>query len=177
MTLPAHLAGGYLALKASSALLPQATPDKSIFLIAGILGAILPDIDTFRFRYIKDHHDSLSHTPLFWVLISLLIYGLGWFINNPSVEACAVALLIGTFSHLFLDWFSGRTAGIRVFYPFSKKVYSAFPLQPEMGKIPTLPNKKQLAFWKFYSENKLLLFSEALIAIIGLALFTKQFLV
>lgn len=167
MTLPAHLAAGYLAVKLVNKTSPSLKLN-SLGLMAGIAGAILPDIDFFFFRYIKDHHNSWLHIPLFWLGLYLLIYIITLFKKNVSVKKYTALFLIGIATHLFLDWFSGRTTGIKIFYPFSKTVYSLFPLNPQKGLVSTtiFPTKETIDFFKFYSQNTFLMIME--IAIIGL---------
>ena len=142
-------------------------------MITGIIGALIPDIDFVFFKNIKDHHNSIPHSPLFWILVSSILYLLAFLTENTLLENYVIAFTIGVLVHLFLDWFSGRTAGIRVFYPFSKKVYSLYPLNPTEGEVSTslIPNKSHIKFFKFYAENKFLLYVEILIILAGLGLF------
>lgn len=172
MIIPAHLAGGYLALKLADKLQPEMGFYNNEMMVIGILGAILPDIDSFRFKYIKDHHDSFTHLPLFWILAFILVFGLEILFKIQIINY-TIALFLGIFSHLFLDWFSGRTTGIKIFYPFSGKAYSLFTINPDKGKIPIslLLNKENKDFLLFYWENKFLFFVEIGIIILGFGYF------
>lgn len=169
MIIPAHLAGGYLALRLVDKLQSEMGFRNNEMMVIGILGAILPDIDSFRFKYIKDHHDSFTHLPLFWVLAFSLACGLEILFKIQIVNY-TIALFLGIFTHLFLDWLSGRTTGIKIFYPLSKKAYSLFKINPDKGKIPIslLPNRENKDFLVFYWENKFLFFVEIGIIIFGL---------
>jgi len=158
MTLPAHMAGGYLALRLANKINPKLGLSTPLVFAIGLGAALLPDIDAFSSVYLKDHH-SFTHAPLFWVLIFISLCLVGHILSSSFIKNIALVILIGSCVHLFLDWFSGRTAGLQIFYPFSFKQYSLFPLNPEKGKIPIsiIPSKDYL---KFYAENGFLLFVE-----------------
>lgn len=169
MTLPAHLSGGYIAINLVDKINPSLELGSGCLLFAGLIGSVLPDIDFVFFKYMKDHHNSWPHTPLFWIAIYLIFFSIGIFLRNQIIQNYSTALIIGILTHLFLDWFNGRAAGIRIFYPFSEKLYSLFPLSPEKGRIPTflIPNKEYVEFLKFYVQNKFLLAIEIMIIISG----------
>lgn len=163
MTLPAHVAGGYVALKVTTNIASGLGLAEPEMLLVTILGSILMDVDVFFYKEMKEHHNSLLHTPLFWVLIFILGYGISWF----------NALFIGVFSHFFLDWFSARRSGIRIFHPFSQKMYSLFPLDPgEWGSSFRLfPKKGQV---EFYIKNKFLFLTEILLILGALGIWILE---
>ncbi len=173
MTLPAHISGGYLALNLVNKIAPSLELSSGGLMVAGLVGSVLPDVDFVFFKYVKDHHNSWPHVPLFWIAIYLVVFTLGFILKNQIIKGYSTALMIGVLTHLFLDWFSGRTAGIRIVYPFSEQVFSLYPLNPQKGEVPTsiLPNKEYVEFFKFYAQNKFLLFSEIGLTISGLFLF------
>lgn len=177
MILPAHISGGYLALNIVNKIYPNLGLSTNGLMVAGLVGSVLPDIDFVFFKYVKDHHNSWVHAPLFWIAIYLVIFTLGLIIKNQVIKDYSTALIIGILTHLFLDWFSGRTAGIRIFYPFSEQVFSLYPLNPKKGEVPTsiFPNKEYIEFFKFYAQNKFLLFSEIGLTITGIFLFVFNF--
>lgn len=179
MTLPAHFASGYLVSKIYCNNLNLACSNDSAFTTFTIIGSLLPDIDGLFSGvfggYLKDHRNTPFHTPFFWLCISSIIYSFGFLTKNYLIQNYIIALSFGVFLHFFLDWYGGRAAGIRIFYPFSKTIYSFFPINPEKGKIPVIPKnkkdiKKYVEFIKFYFENKILLFSEILIILSGFIL-------
>lgn len=173
MTLPAHVAGGYLAFKAVTTISPEfGLNEPKIFLVT-ILGSILPDIDVFFYKEMKEHHNSLLHTPLFWIFIFILGYGVSLLTKNPSIKNITFALSFGVFSHFFLDWFSARRSGIRIFYPFSQKMYSLFPLnQGKWGSPFTFfPKKEQV---EFYVKNKFLFLTEILLTLGALGIWILE---
>jgi len=173
MTLPAHISGGYLALNIVNKINPNLGLSTNGLIIAWLVGSVLPDIDFMFFKYVKDHHNSWPHAPLFWIAIYLTVLTPGFILKNQIIKGYSTALIIGILIHLFLDWFSGRTAGIRMFYPFSQQVFSLYPLNPQKGEVPTsiFPNKEYIEFFRFYAQNKFLIFSEIALTISGLFLF------
>lgn len=173
MTLPAHVAGGYLALKVTTNIVPGLGLTEPEMLLVTILGSVLMDIDVFFYKEMRDHHNSLLHTPLFWVLIFILGYGIDWFTKNPSIKNITNALFISVFSHFLLDWFSARRSGIRIFYPFSQKMYSLFPLdQGKWGSsFRIFPKKEQV---EFYIKNKFLFLTEILLTLGALGIWTLE---
>lgn len=171
MTLPAHIASGYLLSKVCY-LSNINCLNNSTFTTVVIIGSLLPDIDGLAGAQIKDHRKTPFHAPFFWLVIFISTYTVnGLMLKNSQLNTYLIALNIGIFSHLLLDWFAGRTAGIRIFYPFSKKVYSLFPLNPKKGAVGMFSLKNQSAFWKYYFENKFLLILEAIIIVSALFLF------
>ncbi len=133
-----------------------------------LVGTLLPDIDTQFFKYLKDHHNSISHAPLFWLTLISVVYGISWLTKDRKIRPDLAAFSLGVFSHLFLDWFGGKTAGILIFYPFSHTVYSLLPLHPERGQISTLPSREWLEFSKFYLTNTFLVISELSIVLVAI---------
>lgn len=105
-------------------------------IMAGLFG-ILPDFDLFYILASNNsafnHHDLISHTPIFWIFVFLILrYGLyaisnlfnketGKAFNKNIINIFTSSLLIGTLSHLFADLF---TAEIKLFYPINNYAYS-----------------------------------------------------
>src|SRR3989338_1126835 len=97
--------------------------------IAG-LGGLLPDIDiplnwiTSKIGF-EVAHRSLTHTPLFGLLI--LIPGLIlWKYRHHKKAVYFFVIFLGVFLHIFLDSFfitNIETDGIMWLYPFSEKPY------------------------------------------------------
>lgn len=77
MTIPAHLAGGYLAIKLIDKINPNIGLGEGGVLMLGLVGSVLPDIDFFFSKYIRDHHSTIPHTPLFWLAMYSFIYLIG----------------------------------------------------------------------------------------------------
>lgn len=133
MILPGHLAGGYLAAKAVLALTGAAfTPAQTTALLTiGTIAGDAPDIDVLFFflhhKYSKaenkrdSHRSFITHTPLFWLAISLVIVIAGWFGQSQFTETLGWLILSGAWTHFFLDSFE---YGIRWLWPFSDKRFT-----------------------------------------------------
>ena len=98
--------------------------------------SILPDLDViiaFLLRKWRpgvkklDHHDYLTHTPIFYICLSMLI----WFGNGKQQ---AILFLLITLTHLLLD--TWRTDdGIMWLWPVSKRKLSIFPSNLHEGGV------------------------------------------
>jgi hypothetical protein len=127
MTPFGHIGGGLLVASAAEKIF-----FKEEFSIAAlgmvIFLSILPDLDViiaFLFRSWKpgvkklDHHDYLTHTPMFYICISIAV----WLAIGKQQ---AVLFLLVTLTHLLID--SWRTDdGIMWLWPVSKRKLSIFP--------------------------------------------------
>lgn len=160
MTPFAHLASGYWVYKIAA---DASRVDSPLLLSLSMAGVLVPDIDGLFGKQMKDHRNTIFHAPSFWLLSFVTILAFTFLGRNESFLVYVNAFFSGVFIHLFLDWFSGRTTGVRIFYPFSKRIYALFPIHPEKGNIPVLPNKEHFNFWKFYLENKFLVLMELLV--------------
>ncbi len=162
MTILAHIASGYSVYKIAT---NTVGIESSLLLHLAIVGALAPDVDGFFGRQMKDHRNTVFHSPLFWVVGFIGGHSINYILNNTNFTPYLNIFFWGIFIHLFLDWFGGRTAGIRIFFPFSKKIYALFPIKPERGDFPVLPpSKEHIRFFRFfYFENKLLVISELLV--------------
>lgn len=162
-----HAAVGYLFSKTYCDVLKMDCGSNSLFTAATIIASTVSDLDGLFGKKINQHRNTIFHTPLFWLGIVLVLFLISFLVRSLILQSYIVAISLGIFSHLFLDWFSGRTIGIRLFYPFSKKMYSLFPLRPKLGDIPLIPNKKYrdqyIRFIRFYFNNVFLAISELMI--------------
>ncbi|MDO8451746.1 MAG: metal-dependent hydrolase [bacterium] len=170
MTPFAHGASGYWVYKVVADTPSGGSP---LLFALCIAGALVPDVDGLFGKQMKDHRNTIFHAPSFWVFLFVVIRMFVFLVGNESIALYANAFFSGVFIHIFLDWFSGRTSGIRIFYPFSRKIYALFPIHPERGNIPVLPNKDHLIFWKFYLENKFLVLTELLVILSPLVFLIK----
>ena len=80
---------------------------------------------------------------------------------------------MGALLHLFTDWFTARTVGIKWFYPFSNKDYFLFSIQPEQGQVSVWEMIID-PYFSFYLENKFLMWSEILICVAALIMVLKK---
>lgn len=103
----AHLPAGYLALRAWPVAL-----ERRVF-IAGLLGAVAPDLDMVWFLFVDQgahhHHSYLTHRPALWlgVLIVTLLVG-RWI--HPAWKQMGIALSACALLHLGLDSIVGQIA-------------------------------------------------------------------
>lgn len=164
----AHVSSGYLVGKLIQNINSQ--PNYKLLFYSILVGTIFPDLDIFFFRYIKDHHDSPLHTPFFWLLICTFIYLYGTIIFSSILKTFIKFFFLGVNLHMFLDWSSGRAAGIRIFYPFADNRFSLFPLYPEKAKFSMFSIPDLIKFYQFYLQNRLLVGIEILIIIGGIML-------
>ncbi len=163
----AHLASGILLYY----LLKKKLKHSYLFYIC-LIGSLVPDLDALFGKQVNAHRYTVFHAPLFW--LGLFVFLMIIFLRNKKVKTCLSAFLLAVGSHLFFDWITGRTAGIQFFYPFSKKIYSLYPLHPEKGNISIWTSLEQMDFWRFYWENKLLVALEAGLIFGGLFLLLKE---
>lgn len=92
------------------------------FIIIFLIGAMLPDLVSRPFIILFGEFQyffSIFHTPIALVLISYLI---SLFFSDDIKRKVFFILLLGVFTHLFLDLFqiSVETGGYGWFFPFSK---------------------------------------------------------
>jgi len=112
----AHLPAGYVVSK-----LLQKKLNTTNYLGFGILGSIIPDIDMFYFYLIDDrqtnHHDFITHWPLFWGASLVLFLVLIQFLRDKTYWGTAgLFFYINVFTHMLLDSYAGY---IKWLMPFS----------------------------------------------------------
>ncbi|MFP5385577.1 MAG: metal-dependent hydrolase [Bacteriovoracia bacterium] len=118
MTIFAHAAVSLLAGKIFHRIRKQRLTPKLFVLYA--LTGILPDLPLSLvsllglFTSETHHHEWITHTPLFWILLSLAT-GL----IQPLIGG---AILIGGLSHLATDWYGGGD-GIMFLWPVDTHQY------------------------------------------------------
>ena len=174
MTFFAHWSSGYLVYRLIKGRFGRF--QSSYVLGAAVLGAMAPDIDVFFGLSIRQHHNTIFHTPVFW--LGLMVAG--WLFLRRLAARRLLFLFTGTaLLHLFLDWFGARAAGVRLFYPWTERVYSLYPLSPQQGEVPVFPKRGcwplYLDYCRFYLKNKVLVVSEAgLIVAGGVGWFTSK---
>lgn len=137
MVLPGHLAGGYIAASTVLSLLDPSLSHEQIatLLVIGTIAGELPDIDLifFYFKHKKDrtethqtsesenHRNYVTHIPLFWLIVGLVIMSGGYIFNSLYVTYTGLLLIAGTWSHLILD---SIDYGIRWLAPWSQNRFA-----------------------------------------------------
>lgn len=153
-----HAFAGFLIALGASAI---GLPLDNTLVFTAVLGSLIPDMDVFWNKKLGDHHNSISHTPLTWIIISTGVY----FFQ----EQIGIILLVSTLTHLGCDYVTGRTIGIPLLYPLESKQFSLYPLKPENGEFNILkPDKEKLkTHLSYYLENKDQLVFELGVNILG----------
>src|SRR5258708_34669 len=115
MVFPGHISGGYLATRALLAVSSHIFTSRETFVLyaVGIIASELPDLDLFTFFFehrsdkkakkSESHRDYISHAPAVWLVIGLIIAGIGGALNYPLIGYAGLVLIAGTWSHFLLD--------------------------------------------------------------------------
>lgn len=149
----AHIPAGYLTGRYLHSCFAASGVTVTCFVLAAVIGAIVPDLDLFYFFLIDHrrtpHHLYWPHFPLVWVL--LLAASAVWLAaaRRKAVAALAVVFCIGGFGHLLLDTI---VADIHWGAPFVHGAFSLFT-------VPALYKPWWLNFilhWSFAFELVLL---------------------
>ncbi len=130
-------------------------------LIAAV-ASLLPDVGVLI--HDMKHHHGPSHSPLVWLIISVMAIVLNFQIG--------LVLFVAITLHLITDWFTARLSGLPLLWPFSKTKYSVYRTADDDKGNYDLRKKLKKADRKrlleSYYENKILLGFEFLIACLGL---------
>jgi len=135
MNLPGHIAGGWLVSQNLVKFLkPKSKKEHRKLLILGTIAGTIPDWDYILYavrsgalKYEGDfrHHTWITHTfPFYWV-IAILVFLIGIFRNNKSLQKEGAIFAAGTTTHLLQDAV-GSGDGIMFLYPFSKRMFGIF---------------------------------------------------
>lgn len=160
MILPGHLALGYLLtyflIKFSG--LSFSPVEVNFLLVLGtVFGAVI-DLDffsyfvkhrTLKLHNNKSHRDQMSHTPILWLAIGLLIY---FYSTDTLTAMVGLVVWISVWGHLLFDTIEH---GIMWLYPFSSKRYRFFMERelPHNGKEGLIEHYK-VFFMDFYPTTK-----------------------
>lgn len=91
-------------------------------LIAGVVSALIPDIDTLSFFFGESgfftYHRVATHSFIGIILLALIIAVLFSRLKKPLFIRYLPLAMLGLLSHLFLD-FVTAAGGAQIFYPFS----------------------------------------------------------
>lgn len=126
----AHLPAGYI----TSRLLFQRFRESGIsfrsFACAGMLGAVMPDIDLAYFfffdRQQHHHHTFFTHFPILWASWLLLSALWLWAGKSKRIAAGAFIFSLNGFIHLILDSVVGEIWWLA---PFVDRPFSLFSVQ------------------------------------------------
>ena len=167
MFIPSHIASGYLLGKGLMAKIIT-SGNGSHFILMVMIGAVIPDADGIFSKTVAGHH-SVLHTPIFWLGFYGLILLMGKILKRKTIHPIGLGIMLGAQLHLFTDWFTARTVGIKWLYPFSNKDYSLYTIYPEKGKGTVWEMIKD-PYFSFYLQNGFLLWTEISILILALVM-------
>ena len=86
---------------------------------------------------------------------------------DNDIKRIFLIIFLGSLLHLFTDYITARTVGIKWFSPFNTVDYYLFMITPEKGNI-SIWEMLIPPYVTFYMENKMLTIFEILINIIAL---------
>jgi len=180
MILPGHLALGYLVTYGLLKLfhLEFSVADTNFILLFGTIFGAIVDLDflsyflknrTLKMRNDISHRDQISHAPLLWLIIGLLIF---FFADDVFTKVIGLTVWISTWSHFAFDSFEH---GIMWRYPFSKKRYNLW------GDKPFIARKKEgligyyYRFFFHYYPTRKTFWIELLVVVVFLLVWFKVF--
>lgn len=139
MVLPGHLSAGFLTTTSALSLLSPdlSTNQLTSLYIIGTLAGDFPDIDIFVFNILqkiaprndRDHRDFFTHAPIVWLVVSILIFLLGYLFNSLYTEILALIVFLGSWSHLVLD---SIEYGVMWFWPISRQRHALSKNPPKI---------------------------------------------
>lgn len=179
---PGHFAAGYLTttftISSLINLYPQAQDPK--FLALGLFASLVPDLDEFYAFYKAGgfwfkkrtravvHRNYLSHAPLFYLIISAVVFGAGLFFQSIDLQLYAILFMVGTWTHFFFDSFY---YGMMWAWPVNRKIYAFRKAGVEMPKIRANGFFEYwTGFLKFYIHD-LVFYMEAAIIVIAISVY------
>ena len=109
------------------------TKQRSLIWITGITASVLPDFDLVLTPFFPNtpHHLFITHTPMFYLVIGLLLaFTLLYFerVKGKNVhfwEKLLTILLVNVLVHILLDAVADH---IRLFWPVDLTTYTLFPI-------------------------------------------------
>jgi len=135
MVLPGHLGAGYIATRILLHFAhPTLTRIQTIWiLIIGTLAGDFPDFDLvwdyFKYRNVPvgtrpgSHRHYMTHAPIIWVIISLIIVGIGSLAGSEFMKIIGWLFWIGPWTHFVLD---SIEYGVMWLWPISKQRFYVF---------------------------------------------------
>ena len=162
MMTPAHLFGGYVALRATHSYWSNSALSKRQevqLLFFGLLLSVAIDLDTLVTKGIDGHHKLLTHYPLFWLMASVFLFYAGKFLRKPFIRSLAVVTLITSWTHIALD-LVGITMGVHLLSPFSMKEFSITPLTTNFAS--------EQERWSYILSSPIMWIGDGIVIITGL---------
>ena len=95
---------------------------------------------------------------------------MGFLRKDENIKTFFIILFIGSNVHLFTDYITARTVGVKWMYPMNNTDYYLFPIKPENGNIPIWEMIVD-PYITFYVENKVLTGIELLFNFLAIILY------
>lgn len=125
-----HLPSGYVLAKLISRKIDRGVVDLRLFVVIGVIGAVIPDLDMLYFHIIDNrqhhHHTYWSHYPMLW--ISLLAAGTIWYRFSAKKSKAIMMMIFSVCGclHMLLDSIVGDIWWLA---PFIDKPFAIFSVQ------------------------------------------------
>ncbi|SHE83271.1 inner membrane protein [Loktanella atrilutea] len=136
----AHLPAGYLATRAMACRLDVPRGLRGRLMAFGLVCSVLPDADLLWFYLVDnrqtEHHDYVTHWPLFWIALAALAAALPWGRTRRTAHAFIVTGLICLLLHMALD-------------SFAAAIYWLRPLSDVHVNAVTVPARFDWWVWNF----------------------------
>lgn len=145
----AHLPAAYLGMRALLKKLELRRSDTRLLMSAGLVAAVLPDLDLFYFYLIDQrqhvHHSYWTHIPAFWASIGLVCALTASLLQDRALKWLTWTVMLNIFLHLLLDSVASK---IYWLYPFSEQSYGLLQI-PSVHSYWVL---NYLLHWSFALE-------------------------
>lgn len=152
----AHLPAGYLLSKYFKSKSTEYKLSWNMFVLIGLMGSILPDLDLFYFYLVDErqhqHHSYWSHIPIFWLSIYVFTASIFIVIQNKKMVLITTFIFAQIILHLILDTVSG---GILWGYPLSIQYFVLFNVTPQYNWWVF----NFILHWSFALEAAIILFA------------------
>lgn len=125
-----HLPAGYVSVKLLYKQFANTGVAARYFVLAGMIGAVAPDLDMFYFYLIDNrqnhHHTYWPHFPALW--LAFLVASSTWFICTTKKAGASLALIFSMSGivHMLLDSIVGD---VWWFAPLIDKSYAIFTVE------------------------------------------------
>lgn len=159
----AHVPAGYLLTRILSRTIFKESIDPKrsdrlyqIVMFAGLIGAILPDVD-FIYHLFFDpnrtpHHSYITHMPILWISLTVLSIFIGKIFKIPNFTIVSVTACLSALLHLVCDTITGV---IYWLYPLSSKDFNVF----SVSDVHIWWVQNYLSHWTFLIEIAIVFFA------------------
>lgn len=153
-----HAATGYLLTTLILSIMqPELAPEQlRLLILFGTVAAVIPDLDfvffftkhrSLKLREKESHRAQITHTPLFWLVLSALVFLAGFTAGGIFGIYLGVLVLAGTWSHLLSD---SIEYGVMWLWPFSRRQFY-FRKVRGVGPSPRGISTAKY-YWKFFTQ-------------------------